>query len=134
MPKTQKAPVKQSIDAAVHQELLEKLQAKRKDILTIYEHDLRAGQQTTDEVGEDIVDRANNSYNRELFLALSDGERTTLLRIDEALARFEDGSYGRCVHCGQPIGPGRLEALPWARYCIDCQEREEQGMLGETED
>jgi DnaK suppressor protein len=42
--------------------------------------------------------------------------------IGAALGRIDDGTYGECLNCGQEIGPKRLEAIPWARYCITCQE------------
>jgi RNA polymerase-binding transcription factor DksA len=51
----------------------------------------------------------------------------------EALDRISDGAYGECVNCGQDIQVKRLEALPWARYCIKCQELQEQGLLVEEE-
>lgn len=48
-------------------------------------------------------------------------EREQLAQVEEALARLEAGSYGFCVHCGEAIAPGRLEVLPYAALCIDCQ-------------
>lgn len=109
--------------------LREKLSEKRQDILALYRSDLAAGQASTDEGSEDIVDRANNSYNREFMFSLSDTERQLLIQVDEALARMDGGSYGACVHCSRPIGEQRLEAVPWARYCIDCQELKEKDLL-----
>lgn len=105
----------------------------RQEILNLYERDLKAGQASTDEGTEDIVDRANNSYNRELMFSLSDTERNQLLAVDAALARIEEGTYGKCINCSREIGVKRLEAVPWARYCIDCQELAEQGMLDDAE-
>ncbi|HVS01474.1 MAG TPA: TraR/DksA family transcriptional regulator [Thermoanaerobaculia bacterium] len=110
----------------------EQLLAQRNQILTMYENDVRAGQEASDEGSDDIVDRANNAYNRELLFSLSDGERTTLLKIEEALQRIEAGTYGICMSCGESIRPGRLKAMPWARYCIDCQELAEKGLLEES--
>jgi len=108
------------------------LTTQRDEILAMYEHDVKAGQEASDEGSDDIVDRANNAYSRELLFSLSDGERHTLLRIEEALQRTESGSYGICTNCGNEIRPGRLKAMPWARYCIDCQELAEKGMLEEA--
>ena len=108
------------------------LTTQRDEILAMYEHDVRAGQEASDEGSDDIVDRANNAYSRELLFSLSDGERHTLLRIEEALSRIESGSYGICTNCGNEIRPGRLKVMPWARYCIDCQELAEKGMLEEA--
>ena len=109
----------------------ERLEQQRGDIMSLYQNDVRAGQESTDEGTEDIVDRANNSYNRELMFSLSDNERQRLLDIDKALGRIDDGSYGRCSNCGTEISDKRLDAVPWTRYCIDCQELAEQGMLQE---
>jgi DnaK suppressor protein len=47
--------------------------------------------------------------------------------MDAALRRIDDGSYGMCGSCGQPIAEERLEALPWTTRCIDCKRREERG-------
>ena len=108
------------------------LDNQRNEILAMYQQDVKAGQEASDEGSDDIVDRANNAYSRELLFSLSDGERHTLLRIEEALARIESGAYGICTNCGNEIRPGRLKAMPWARYCIDCQELAEKGMLEES--
>lgn len=105
------------------------LDAKRREMLDLYEHDVQAGQQSTDDNSDDFADRANNSYNRELMFSLSDNERQMLLHIEDAYKRLDEGSYGSCIHCDRPIGLPRLKALPWARYCINCQEREERGLL-----
>lgn len=107
----------------------ERLLEQRREIMDLYQSDVRAGQASTDEGTEDIVDRANNSYNRELMFSLSDAERQRLLDIDAALERIEEGGYGSCANCGREIGERRLEAVPWARFCVDCQELAEQGML-----
>ena len=98
----------------------------------MYKQDLRAGQESADDGTEDIVDRANNAYNRELMFSLSDVERSTLLQIENALRRMDEGGYGRCANCGQTINALRLEAVPWARFCIDCQELAEKGLLEEA--
>ena len=110
----------------------EKLQSQRAEILEMYESDLRAGQAASDEETDDIVDRANNAYNRELMFSLSDGERNTLIRVEDALERLEADQYGSCVHCGRVIGAPRLKAVPAAKYCIECQELAENGMLEES--
>ncbi len=111
------------------QALRQRLQKQRDEILSMYKQDLRAGQESADDGTEDIVDRANNAYNRELMFSLSDSERNTLLQIENALRRMDEGTYGRCANCGQNIAIARLEALPWARFCVDCQELAERGVL-----
>src|SRR5215468_8194612 len=88
-----------------------------------------AEEETTEESTQDIADKAVSSYTREFLYSLTDGERGTLLQIDEALVRIDEGSYGFCVNCGQPMAEKRLTAVPWAPYCVDCQELSEKGML-----
>ena len=109
-----------------------KLVDHQKEILNLYEHDLKVGQEASDDGTEDIVDRANNSYNREFMFALSDTERQMLLEIEEALRRLDGGQYGTCLNCSDDIPKARLRAVPWARYCIDCQEQAEQGVVLEA--
>jgi DnaK suppressor protein len=88
-----------------------------------------AEEETTEESTQDIADKAVSSYTREFLYSLTDGERTTLLQIDDALTRIDDGAYGLCLNCGQLMTEKRLNAVPWAPYCLDCQELSEKGML-----
>jgi len=127
--RTEKAKVAVEVPQDRFEALRERLQSQRAEILDMYKQDLRAGQESADDGTEDIVDRANNAYNRELMFSLSDTERATLLQIENALVRMDEGSYGRCANCGNTINILRLEAVPWARFCIDCQELAEKGLL-----
>lgn len=105
------------------------LEQKRKEVLSLYKHDVQVGQESTDDNADDFADRANNSYNRETMFAISDTERSLLFAIDEAMDRIDKKAYGECLHCSSMIGQARLEALPWAAFCIDCQEMKERGLL-----
>jgi DnaK suppressor protein len=107
----------------------ESLVAKQREVMDLYEHDIRVGKESTDDNSDDFADRANNSYNRETMFALGNTEREMLIRIDEAFQRLDKGSYGACDYCSNSIGLERLKAVPWARYCIGCQELEEKGLL-----
>lgn len=78
------------------------------------------------EIAQDIGDRAETSYTKEFLLSLSNTERKQLQLIDNALKRIEDGQYGICQKCHKEIGKKRLEIIPWALYCIDCQEKVEE--------
>jgi RNA polymerase-binding transcription factor len=111
--------------------LRQRLVRHKQEIISLYQQDVRAGQESADDGTEDIVDRANNSYNRELMFSLSDSERQMLFQVEEALRRIDEGNYGHCANCGQPISLQRLEAVPWARFCINCQELAEKGLLAE---
>ena len=84
-----------------------------------------------DELGEiaagndnHLGDLASAMYDRELDVSLEEGVQQTLDDIDLALKKIEDGTYGTCEVCGKPIGKERLAAIPWARFCIDDQRRQ----------
>ena len=64
---------------------------------------------------------ASQVFEQQRDLALRDHTEQHLAAIEAALERLESGSYGACTSCHLPIAPGRLEALPWAALCIDCQ-------------
>lgn len=70
---------------------------------------------------------ASQVFSQQRDLALRDRAETQLALVDEALARLDEGTYGRCLDCGKPIPPERLEALPWAARCIDCQRLDTSG-------
>jgi RNA polymerase-binding transcription factor len=111
--------------------LRQQLSHKRLRILDLYDRDVRAGQESTQEGTDDLVDRANNAYNRELMFSLSSAERGQLIEVDEALKRLDAGTYGFCQYSGKPIAIERLLAVPWARYSIEYQELAEKGLLEE---
>ena len=64
---------------------------------------------------------ATQVFEQERELAMRERANLHLEAVDGALARLDDGSYGVCLRCGRPIVAGRLEALPWAAHCIECQ-------------
>lgn len=75
---------------------------------------------------EDLVDVASDTFEREKGLAIENSVHELLHQVEEALVRIEAGSYGICQVCEQSIHPDRLHALPYARLCIRCKEREER--------
>ena len=81
----------------------------------------------------DDADRASSATNLEYSLGIAARESREIQLIEDALQKIETGSYGVCEECGQAMAPGRLEALPFAAFCIDCQEKieeeEEEGIL-----
>jgi DnaK suppressor protein len=83
---------------------------------------------------QDIADRAASSYTKEFLFSQSNNERQLLQMVETALQRIRGGDFGDCVNCGNEINTKRLEAVPWARYCIECQEKRENGQLEETHD
>jgi DnaK suppressor protein len=86
------------------------------------------------EATQDPADMAANAYTKELLVSMSDNDRQLLNLIDEALERMEDSGYGKCVRCGQALPEKRLDAVPWARHCVRCQELHERGLLTEDEE
>lgn len=70
---------------------------------------------------KDAVDMSLKDVNQEIALRLGERESQIVADIDQALLRLDEGSYGICANCEQPINERRLEALPTARYCAPCQ-------------
>jgi DnaK suppressor protein len=85
------------------------------------------GELNAPSVDDHLGDLATATFDRELDYTLEENAEGVLQAIDSALKRMDDGTYGRCQNCGQPISPERLEAIPWATRCIDCKRREERG-------
>ena len=73
-----------------------------------------------------LADTATETYDRELDYTLEENSEHVLAEIDAALTRIENGTYGSCTNCGKQIPEERLEALPWATLCIDCQRDQER--------
>lgn len=86
------------------------------------------------EATQDPADMAANAYTKELLFSMSANDRHLLELIDEALVRIEGGEYGKCVHCGEPVQEKRLEAVPWARHCLRCQDLQERGLLTDDDE
>lgn len=77
--------------------------------------------------GDHLADNATETFLRELDEGLEENAEHLVSEIDAALRRIDEGTYGTCVVCGQPIGEGRLEALPYATLCIDDRRKQERG-------
>ncbi|HEX2112012.1 MAG TPA: TraR/DksA C4-type zinc finger protein [Gaiellaceae bacterium] len=71
-----------------------------------------------------LGDAASVTFDRELGYSLESNSGHVLAAIDEALERIEEGSFGTCVRCGNPIAEERLEAMPYATKCIECKRLE----------
>jgi DnaK suppressor protein len=110
------------------QEIKEKLLAERDVLLRkLQENDLSIDDTET----PDPVDLAVRNYSKNVMLAVSENESRQLVLINEALQRIDDEEYGHCQNCENEINPKRLDAIPWARYCLSCQEKVEKGMIDE---
>ncbi len=77
----------------------------------------------TIEKSADAIDEVQHASERELAIRNLDRESNLLRNVRSALRRIEDGSFGTCLHCEEEISPRRLAAVPWAPFCIQCQEQ-----------
>jgi len=85
----------------------------------------------------DILDSVSEERTRELDMILTDREKRKLAQIDDAIDRIDENTYGLCEECGVKIPKARLRVLPFAKYCVECQEkteREEKYTREEPED
>ena len=78
------------------------------------------------DAGDDTADAGAKTFQREHELALTQNARELLTASRRALARIDDGTFGVCESCGQPIGKARLQAFPRATLCVTCKQREER--------
>jgi DnaK suppressor protein len=99
---------------------------KYKKILDAKQAELSAGLRNRDDIAiektPDALDEVQLAGERELAIRNLDRESNLLRNVRSALARIADGSYGICLHCEEEIKPKRLDAVPWTKYCIRCQE------------
>ena len=87
------------------------------------------GEETEETTYQDnhLGDIATATFDREMASTLEENSTHVLTEIDGALARIDEGTFGICLRCGEPIGQERLEALPWATLCIDDKRKQERG-------
>ena len=106
-----------------------KLLERRQQLLDTVSKTEQDGREVDEEAAQDIADKATNSYTKEFLFKKSNDDRFILQLVQEALERLDRGTYGTCVACGGEMQQKRLDAVPWARHCIGCQEKQEQGLL-----
>ena len=106
-----------------------KLELRQKELRVMVTRNQQDGRAADEEATQDVADRAASSYTKEFLFSQSNNDRQLLYMVESALARIREGSFGECVSCGKEINAKRLEAVPWARHCIECQEKAERGLL-----
>lgn len=111
--------------ATEKKKIRQQLELKRREANEAYRRSQTVNREATAEPLQDIADQASEGYRKEFLYSLSDGERATLLQVEEALRRMDDGTYEKCRSCEQKIPLARLKAIPWASLCIECQEQQE---------
>jgi len=109
-----------------------KLLDKRRELTRAYIRDKNYGRESDEGGTQDSADKASTSYTKEFLYSLSNTERNVLQQVEDALERIDEGEFGVCDECDEPIQKKRLEAVPWARHCLACQEAVDKGQLAEA--
>lgn len=115
------------MEVAKLEELKRKLMEKRKELISGMRESSTWGIEAGNNGTQDIADQASSAYTKEFLLSIGDSERKLLKLVDAALEKIRQNTYGKCERCGSPIAEKRLEALPFASFCLPCQEAEEGG-------
>jgi DnaK suppressor protein len=111
------------------EELRKKLEARRRDLAATVTRTRGEGRTIIEDHPQDVADLATSYQAKEFLFSTSTQERRNLQMVEEALHRMNEGGYGACTSCGREINTKRLEAVPWTRFCIECQEKIEQGVM-----
>jgi RNA polymerase-binding transcription factor len=106
-----------------------KLTTRRDELLKTIARTEEEGRTADDDPTVDLADKAANSYTKEFLFGMTNTDRAILNMIDEALKRIRTNEYGSCLTCQEEMQQKRLEAVPWAKNCISCQEKIEQGLV-----
>ncbi|MBP2688669.1 MAG: molecular chaperone DnaK [Deltaproteobacteria bacterium] len=115
----------------------EMLLKKREDLVQEISRRSKASTESGAQDIGDILDSVSEERTRELDMILTDREKRKLAQIDDAIERIDENTYGLCEDCGIKIPKARLRVLPFAKYCVECQEkteREEKYTREEPED
>lgn len=111
------------------------VQNKYRRMLEAKQAELSAGFRNRDEIAiektPDAIDEGVFAGERELAISNLDREATLLREIHDALGRLAEGSFGTCLRCDAQIKVERLNALPWAKYCVACQETADRNVAAE---
>jgi DnaK suppressor protein len=106
-----------------------KLQIRREELLKSIARTEEEGRSADDDPTVDLADKAANSYTKEFLFGQNNTDRAMLALIDQALDRIKNNAFGQCEYCEMELQQKRLEAVPWARHCTTCQEKQERGLL-----
>lgn len=108
----------------------EKLEQKKSELISLVQKSESYGREAeSEEESKDYIDKASSSYSKELHFRKSNNDRQLLQMVIEALKRIDSEEFGTCLNCEEPVEAKRLEAVPWARLCLACQELQEKGRL-----
>lgn len=112
--------------AVLKKKLRAELDGRRHELAAAFKRAKETQRRSSGEDGPlDLADTATELYTQEFNYSLSENDRAQLMLIDAALERMDNGDYGECEECGEKITETRLKAIPWAAFCIECQQRKE---------
>ncbi|MBN1804060.1 MAG: TraR/DksA C4-type zinc finger protein [Sedimentisphaerales bacterium] len=124
---------KSQLSPAEIEEFKVMLWAKRNEILnnvtTMETEALRRDRSDLSNMPTHMADFGTDNYEIDNIIGIMDSERKILVEIDLALSRIDNKTYGICENNGEPIPKSRLEAIPWARYCVACASLAEKGLI-----
>jgi DnaK suppressor protein len=126
--------MEKKMDKKTLEQYKKKLEEKRRELSEAYTKNRHYGRESDEGGTQDLADKASSSYTKEFLYSLSNTEKSILEEVQNAIERMDDGEYGTCMECGEKISRKRLDAVPWARFCVPCQERVEQGIREEVAD
>jgi DnaK suppressor protein len=126
--------MEKKMDKKTLEQYKKKLEEKRRELSEAYTKNRHYGRESDEGGTQDLADKASSSYTKEFLYSLSNTEKSILEEVQHAIERMDDGEYGTCMECGEKISKKRLDAVPWARFCVPCQERVEQGLREEVAD
>jgi DnaK suppressor protein len=106
-----------------------KLQTRRDELVRAISRTEQEGREADEDPTVDLADKAANSYTKEFLFGQTHNDRSMLQLVDDALVRIKNNTFGECISCNEELQQKRLEAVPWTRYCISCQEKKEKGLL-----
>src|SRR5579864_8755944 len=95
-----------------------KLMTRREELMRTIARTEEEGRTADDDPTVDLADKAANSYTKEFLFGMTNTDRSLLALIDDALVRIKNAKYGTCTECEEELQQKRLEAVPWARYCV----------------
>ncbi len=128
---------KNGLTAAEIQKFKELLLAKRGELLgnvtTMEDETFKKERSELSSMPFHMADAGSDNFEQEFSLDLMDSEKKMLKEINDALIRINEGTFGICEGKGESISKARLNAIPWARYCVGCAELKEKGRLIENE-
>ena len=110
-------------------QICEQQRAETLSVIRRLEHDTRAA---GEDDPKDIGDHSVSNFSKEFLFQELTRNRSRLRKLETALERMREGSFGQCANCGSDIGIKRLEAMPWTEYCRNCQEELERVQAGDA--